>query len=171
MAPERDAASPPPSPPLRLREGAIATLFLTGALLVLLGLTRTAVIAYAQQIDLFYIAAMLIALAIPGPILRIWDLPGQLLLWNAIGWCLGLAILGMPSIGATPMLPLILMAFTISFWPRAEDGLVPWIASGIALVGGFLICWALWDNVYADIPFMSIQSLAVASINPPHQGY
>ncbi len=156
MAPEPDAASPPPSPPFRLRDGGIATLFLIAALLILLGLTRTDVIAYAQQIDLFYITVMLIALAVPGPIIRLWDLPGQLLLWNAAGWCLGLAILGMASFGATPMLPLILIAFALSFWPREDGAPLPWMGASIGLAGGFLICWALWDNVYADIPFTSI---------------
>lgn len=156
MAPEPDAASPPPSPPFRLRDGGIATLFIIAALLILLGLTRTDLVAYAQQLDLFYITALLITLALPGPILRLWDLPGQLLLWNAAGWCLGLAILGMPSIGATPMLPLTLIVFAISFWPRAEGVPVPWLGASITLVGGFLTCWALWGSAYVDIPFTSI---------------
>ena len=156
MAPEPDADPPPRSSPFRLRDGGIATLFLIAALLILLGLTRTDVIAYAQQLDLFYITAVLIALASPGPLLRAWDIPGFLLLWNAAGWCLGLAILGIPSIGATPMLPLILIAFALSFWPREDGAPLPWTGAGIGLGGGFLICWALWNNVYADIPFTSI---------------
>lgn len=156
MAPEPDAASPRPSRSFRLRDGGIATFFLIAALLILLGLTRTDVIAYAQQIDLFYITVMLIALAVPGPIVRPWDLPGQLLLWNAAGWCLGLVILGIPSFGASPMLPLILIAFALSFWPREDSGPLPWMGASIALAGGFLICWALWDNAYVDIPFTNI---------------
>lgn len=156
MAPVPDATSPPPTPPLRIREGGIASLFLTGALLILFGLTRTDVIAYAQQLDLFYITAVLIALAIPGPVLRLWDLAGQLFLWNAAGWCLGLSLLGMASIGAMPMLPLILIVFALSFWPRPENAPVPWLGGSIALIGGFLVCWALWSNVYADLPLTGI---------------
>jgi hypothetical protein len=156
MALEPDAAPRPPSSPFRLRDGGIATLFLIAALLILLGITRTDVIAYAQQVDLFYITAMLIALAVPGPIIRLWDLPGQLWLWNAAGWCLGLVIFGMASFGATPMLPLILIAFALTFWPREDGAPLPWTGASIGLVGGFLICWALWDNAYADIPLISI---------------
>lgn len=144
------------SPLFRLKDGAIATLFLLGALLILLGLTRADVIHYAQQLQLFYIAAAMIALSVPGPIVRPWDLPGQLLLWNAIGWCLGLSVFGMASIGAMPLFPLVLLGLALTFWPRQVDMPTPWLGAGIALVGGFLICWTLWGNVYADIPFTTV---------------
>ena len=153
MVPDHGDAS---SSPFRLKDGVIATLFLLGALLILVGLTRTDVIHYAQQLDLFYIAAFILALSLPGPIVRLWDLPGQLLLWNAIGWCLGLSIFGMTSIGAMPMLPLVLLGFALTYWPRPDTTPIPWLGAGIALTGGFLLCWALWGNVYADIPFTTV---------------
>ena len=140
----------------RLREGWIASLFLLSALLILLGLTRADVIHYSQQLGLFYISAAMLALSIPGPIIRLWDLPGQLFLWNAGGWCLGLSVLGMASIGAMPMLPLVLMGFALTFWPRPDNVPIPWLGAAIAFVGGFLLCWALWGNVYADIPFTTV---------------
>lgn len=144
--------APDSSPALRLRDGAIASLFILGGLVLLLALTRTDVIAYAPQRDLFYLAAGLIALAIPGPLLRAWDLPGQLLLWNAAGWCLGLSLLGMASIGAITMFPLVLLAFAITFWPREDDWPVPWAGLMIAFIGGGIVCWALWEMVYTDAP-------------------
>jgi|GEM_PF-6329268 len=143
-----------PSAVFRLKDGWIATLFLIGALLLMIGITRTDVIHYAQQVSLFDFTAFLIALTIPGPILTIWDLPGQLLLWNAVGWCLGLSLFGMASIGATPVAPLILLGFALSFWPRPEGTSIPWLGAGIAAVGGFLICWTLWESAFVEIPFI-----------------
>lgn len=141
------------SPHLRFRDGWIATLLLIGAVILLYAITHTDVVFYAQQHDLFLVAATILALAIPGPILRLWDIPGRLMLWNATGWCLALLVFGMASIGATTMFPLILIAVAISFWPRPDDGPVPWLAMSIALVGGFIVCWLLWDSAYAEIPF------------------
>lgn len=140
----------------RWRDGAIATLLILAALVILLGLTRTDLIHYSQQHDLFYITSGLIALSLPGPILRVWDVPGQLLLWNAVGWGLGLAIFGMVSIGSAPILPLVLLGASLTFWPRSDDETTPWLGAMIALAGGFLVCWILWGNVYADIPFTTV---------------
>lgn len=151
MTPAPDPASPPPS--LRLRDGWITTLLLIGAVLLLYAITHIDVIFYAPQHDLFLIGAALLALAIPGPILRLWDIPGRLMLWNATGWCLALLVFGMASIGATTMFPLILIAVAITFWPRADDRPIPWLALSIALAGGFVACWLLWDSAYAEIPF------------------
>jgi len=144
------------SSPFRWRDGAIATLLILAGLAILVGLTRTDVVYYSQQHDLFIITSAVIAVSAPGPILRIWDVPGQLLLWNAAGWCLGLTILGMASIGATPILPLVLLGAALTFWPRADDVPAPWLGAMIALAGGFLVCWILWGNVYPDIPFTTI---------------
>lgn len=143
-----------PSAAFRLKDGWIATLFLIGALLLIIGITRTDVIRYAEQVDLFDFTALLIALTIPGPILAIWDLPGQLLLWNAAGWCLGLSLFGMASVGATPVVPLILLGFALSFWPRREGIPIPWLGAGISALGGFLICWALWERAFTGMPFI-----------------
>jgi hypothetical protein len=138
------AVAPQPRPPLRLRDGAIAALFLLGATVIMLALTRADVIAYAPQRPLFVLVAALIATASPGPLLRIWDLPGQILLANAAGWCLAVALLGMPSIGATPLLPLILLGFGATFWPREVGTPVPLLGLAIAFAGGGLLCWAVW---------------------------
>ncbi|HWV25288.1 MAG TPA: hypothetical protein VNZ58_13955 [Thermomicrobiales bacterium] len=143
-------------PLLRWRDGAIPTALILVGLVILFGLTRTNVIHYSQQHDLFYITAGLIALSVPGPIVRIWDIPGQLLLWNALGWGLGLVIFGMASIGATPILPLVLLGAALTFWPRTEDEPSPWLGATIALAGGFIACWVLWGNVYPDIPFTAV---------------
>lgn len=140
-------------PFFRWRDGGIATVLILAGLVILFGLTRTEIIRFSQQHDLFTLTLILIALAMPGPIVRLWDLPGQLLLWNAIGWGTGLALLGMPSIGATPALPVVLLGAALTFWPRPADEPVPWLGATIALVGGFLACWVLWGNVYLDIPF------------------
>lgn len=156
MASNHTNGSPRPSPPFRFRDGSLATLSILGGLVMLLGLTRVDIIHYAQQRDLYYITVALIALSLPGPIVTLWDLPGQLLLWNALGWGLGLSILGLPSIGATPLLPLVLLAIALTFWPRPDDLPIPWLGAMIALVGGFLTCWALWGNEYGEIPFMTI---------------
>lgn len=141
------------SPPVRLRDGWITSLLLIGAVIVILALTRTDLIFYAQQRDLFLIAAMILALSTPGPVLRLWEMPGLLLLWNATGWCLALLVFGMPSIGATMMFPLILMVVAATFWPRPEERPLPWLAMSISLIGGFVICWLLWDSPYARLPF------------------
>lgn len=147
----------PDSPPLlRLRDGAIASIFIVLGLLVLLALTRADVIAYAPQRELFYFAAALIALAIPGPVIRAWDLVGQLLLWNSAGWCLGLSLLGMASFGAITLFPLVLLAFAITFWPRDEDWPVPWAGIMISFAGGIIVCWALWEMVYTATPVIAL---------------
>ena len=145
--------SPPPSPWLRFQEGGIASLFLVGALLLMIGITRTDVIAYSQQLDLFYFTALMIGLAIPGPLVTLLDLPGQLFLWNAAGWCFGLTIFGLSSIGATPMFALVLLGLALTFWPRTDDLPIPWLGAAIAFIGGFAICWALWGDVYLELPF------------------
>lgn len=145
-----------PAAHFRLRDGAIATILILIGLLVLLAISRTEVVRFSQQYELFLITAGVIALSLPGPIVRLWDLPGQLLLWNGLGWGLGLSFLGLPSIGATPLVPMILIAAAITFWPREDDWPVPWAGAGIAIIGGFITCWLLWNNVYPDIPFTDV---------------
>lgn len=137
---------------LRLREGWIATLFLIGATVVLLLVTRTDVVQFAPQEPLYLVTAALFALSIPGPMVRLWDLPGQLFFWNAMGWGTGLTLFGLASVGSLPILPLILAAFGVSFWPREPGSTAPWQAITIALIGGLLVCWMFWGDVAFEIP-------------------
>ena len=138
--------------PVRLREGWPATLVLLLAALILLGISRTAVVTFSDHLPAFRLTVALIALALPGPVLRLWDLPGQLLLWNATGWCLALVVLGMTSIGATPILPLVLLLLGLSLWPR-ETGTPPfWLPGAIALAGGFIACAIVWNDLVLPLP-------------------
>ncbi len=151
MANTPDAA--PPRPFFRFRDGWIATLSLLGAALTLLGISRTSVIVSSDQQALFPFAAGLVALALPGPMLRAWDIPGQILLWNASGWCLALLVMGLSSFGALTILPLILLLFGLTSWPRAEGVPVMWLPGGIALVGGFAVCLVAWEDIAFAMPF------------------
>jgi hypothetical protein len=152
MANSPDAASPQPF--FRIREGWIATLSMLAAALALLGISRTSVIATSDQHILFPIAAALVALALPGPFLRVWDVPGQILLWNASGWCLALLVMGISSFGALTMLPVILLLFGLSSWPRAEGVPVLWLPAAITLGGGFIACVIVWEEIAFTIPFV-----------------
>jgi hypothetical protein len=152
MATAPDAAPPTPSPRLRLRDGWLATLAILAAALVLLGLARTSVIAASDERDLFPFAAAVTALALPGPILRLWDVPGQILLWNAAGWCLGLLVMGLSSVGAQPMLPLIILLFALTFWPRTEGTPVLWVPGAVAFLGGAGACILAWEEIAPAIP-------------------
>jgi hypothetical protein len=137
----------------RLREGWITTLFLLAATVILFLVTRTEVVRFAPQEHLYLITAGLFALSIPGPIVRLWDLPAQLFFWNAMGWGTGLVLFGLASVGSLPILPLILAALGVSFWPREPGSTAPWQAIAIALLGGLLVCWLAWGDIAFDIPF------------------
>lgn len=146
-------ASPDAAPTwLRLREGGLASLLLLLAALALYLVSRTAAILYAPQHDLYLVTVALFALAIPGPVLRPWDLAGQLFFWNAVGWAIGLVVFGLASVGSLPIWPLILAAFAITFWPRAPGTTLPWYAIAIVLVGGILVCWLAWGDVEFALP-------------------
>jgi hypothetical protein len=138
--------------PLRLREGGVATLFLLAAALALYLISRTDAIFYAPQHPLYLVTAVLFALSSPGPLLRPWDLPGQILYWNAVGWAIGLVIFGLASVGSLPILTLILAAFALSFWPRTPESTMPWHAIAIALLGGLFVCWLAWGDVEFALP-------------------
>lgn len=136
----------------RLREGWMAALFLLGATLSLLFITRTDVVNFSPQEHLYLATAGLLALTIPGPLLRPWDLPAQLFFWNAIGWGIGLVVFGLASVGALPILPLILAAFGLSFWPRDPGRTAPPEAIVIASLGGLLVCFIAWGDIEFSIP-------------------
>lgn len=137
---------------LRLREGGIAALFLLAAAVVLILFSRTDAIYFAPQHPLYLITAGLFALSAPGPLLRPWDLPGQILFFNAVGWSIGLVTFGLASVGSLPILTLILAAFAFSFWPRTPGSTIPWQAIAIALLGGLLVCWLAWGDVEFALP-------------------
>ncbi len=109
-------------------------------------------IYYAPQHPLYLITAALYALSIPGPLLRHPDLPGQLLFWNAGGWALGLALFGLASVGALPILPLILALVGYTFWPRTQASTLPPGVVAIVLLGGFAVCWLAWGDVEFALP-------------------
>lgn len=138
--------------PFRLREGGVATLFLLAAAVALVLIARTDAIYYAPQHPLYLITAALFALSSPGPLLRPLDLPGQILFWNAVGWAIGLALFGLASVGAFPILTLILAAFAVSFWPRTPGSTIPWQSIAIALIGGLFVCWIAWGDVEFALP-------------------
>jgi hypothetical protein len=137
---------------LRLREGGIASLFLLAAALALYLITLTDAIEFAPQHNLYLITVALFALSIPGPLLRAWDLPGQVLFWNAVGWAIGLVIFGLASVGSLPVVTLILAVFAWSFWPRTPQTTMPWRPVAIALLGGFIVCWIAWGEVVFELP-------------------
>ena len=138
--------------PFRLREGGLASLLLLAAALALALMARADTIYYAPQHPLYLITAALYALSIPGPLLRHWDMPGQLLFWNAGGWALGLAMFGLASVGALPILPLILALVGYTFWPRTPESTLPPGAVAIVLIGGFVVCWLAWGDVEFALP-------------------
>jgi hypothetical protein len=137
---------------LRLREGGIASLFLLAAAVALYLITLTDAIEFAPQHNLYLITVALFALSIPGPLLRAWDLPGQVFFWNAVGWAIGLVIFGLASVGSLPVVTLILAAFAWSFWPRVPQTTMPWRSVAIALLGGFIVCWIAWGEVVFELP-------------------
>lgn len=137
---------------LRLREGGVAALFLLLAALALYLISRTDAIFYAPQHSLYLITAGLFALSSPGPLVRMWDLPGQILYWNAVGWAIGLVVFGLASVGSLPIVTLILAAFALTFWPREPGTTMPWQAIAIALLGGLLVCWLAWGDVEFALP-------------------
>lgn len=145
--------SPDATPSLfRLREGWIASLFLLGATVTLFLITRTEVVRFAPQETLYIVTAALFAVTIPGPLVRLWDLPAQLFFWNAMGWGAGLAIFGLASVGSLPIWPLILALLGLTFWPREPETTAPWEAILIASMGGFLVCFMAWGDVVFEIP-------------------
>jgi hypothetical protein len=80
--------------------------------------------------------------------------PGQVLLWNASGWCLALLVMGLSSFGALTILPLILLLFGLTSWPRAEGVPMMWLPGGIAFVGGFAICLVAWEDLAFTMPWI-----------------
>jgi len=130
----------------RLRQGWAPALVLLAAAVILYGISRTGVVARSDHVLPLQVATGIILLALPGTLLRAWDVPGQLLVWNASGWCLGLVALNLATVGATTTVPLVLLLVALSLWPRTA-GLPPLGLPGpITLVGGVVACAILWES-------------------------
>ena len=134
------------APPVRLRQGWASALVLLAAAGVLYGISRTGVVASSDHVLPLQVAIGIILLALPGPLLRTWDVPGQLLVWNAAGWCLGLVALGLANVGATTIVPLVLLLLALSRWPRTAGVPPLWLPGAIALAGGVVACGILWES-------------------------
>lgn len=132
---------------LRWRQGWTAALLLLGATIAQLLILRADPIEFSPNRSLYEFPIWLFAAAILCPLVRILHAPGIILTANGIGWCMGLAVLGLESVGALPIWPLLLAALAVTFWPRESD--LPWpvMAIMIAVLGGILVCVMMWQNL------------------------
>lgn len=112
---------------------------------------RTEVVQESSQRGLFLITAVLLTLAVPGPVVPQVGLPCQVVLWYAIGWSSGIVLFGIGANGALPMLPLILVGFGLTFWPAGREGRFPWQAAAIGVISGMIACGMLWGF---DLPLL-----------------
>jgi hypothetical protein len=70
---------------------------------------------------------------------------GLLLAWNALGLGLGLLGVGLFSVGAVMVFPVVLLIFALATWPRLPGTPVLPPAVTLALVGGAgAALWFLW---------------------------
>lgn len=70
---------------------------------------------------------------------------GLLLAWNALGVGLGLLGVGLFSVGAVMVLPVVLVIFALATWPRGPGTPVLPPAVTMALVGGMVTAlWFVW---------------------------
>lgn len=134
----------------RVRQGAVAAIFALAAGITMLLITRVDTIEYAPQRQFYVIAAVILMLSALGPLVDMLDTVGLILLWNGVGWSIGLAVLGLESVGSMPLWPLMLAALALTFWPRVPGKSLPLSAILIAVAGGFLICWLGWADPIPD---------------------
>lgn len=146
-----------PNVVLRLKQGWLAFVFTLAAGVSLLLLARVDTIAWAPQKPLYLIAAWILVISSIGPLVELLDVPAQILLWNGTGWSIGLAVLGLESVGAMPLWPLMLASLGLTFWPRSPERSLPPTAIAIALIGGFLVCWLGWAEPDLSIPSSWLQ--------------
>ena len=130
----------------RLRQGAIPAMFALAAGGSMLLITRVDTIEFSLQRPLYIVAGWLLIISAIGALVRVLDTAGLILLWNAMGWSAGLAVLGLESVGSMPLWPLMLGALALTFWPRVPGQSLPPAAIVIALAGGFAICWLGWAD-------------------------
>ena len=70
---------------------------------------------------------------------------GLLLAWNALGLGLGLLGVGLFSVGAVMVFPVVLVIFALATWPRLPGSPVLPPAVTMALVGGMVTAlWFVW---------------------------
>lgn len=135
-----------------IRESGLAFAFTLAAGGTLLLMTRSNVIKFSDHLLLYQIAAwILIGAAVISLIPQLKPF-AELLVWNGTGWSAGLAVLGLESVGAMPLWPIMLAALALTFWPRQEDRHVPASAIAVALIGGVLVCWLAWES--PDLSFL-----------------
>lgn len=130
----------------RIRSGGLAALFTLAAGLSLLLLSRVSVVAWSDHTILYPIAGWILIIASLGPLIPVLKPYCELLVWNGTGWSIGLAVLGLDTVGAMPMWPIMLAALALTFWPREEEQRLPASAIVIALLGGALVCWLAWSQ-------------------------
>ena len=70
---------------------------------------------------------------------------GLLLAWSALGMGLGLLGVGLFSVGAVMVFPVVLLVFALATWPREPGAPVLPPAVTMALVGGVVVAlWFVW---------------------------
>lgn len=135
----------------RFRLGGLAALFTLAAGLSLVLLSRVRVIEQNDHTLLYQVAAGILIIASVGPLIDALKPYAELLVWNGAGWSVGLAILGLDTVGAMPLWPIMLAALALTFWPRSAETQLPATAIVIAALGGALVCWLAWEN--PELPF------------------
>lgn len=132
--------------PQRIRSGGLAALFTLAAGVSLLLLSRVTVIAYSEHTILYLVAGWIVVAGAVGPLVPVLKPYGELLVWNGTGWSIGLAVLGLDTVGAMPMWPIMLVALALTFWPREPEESLPVSAIAIAVLGGIFVCWLAWTQ-------------------------
>lgn len=78
---------------------------------------------------------------------------GLLLTWNALGLGIGLLVIGIFSVGALMVFPVVLLVLALSSWPREPgDSIATWPAQ-LALIGGVTVTlgFAAIDHLLAGV--------------------
>lgn len=109
-------------------------------------LSRVTVIEFSDHTILYPIAGCIFILASIGPLFTVLKPYCELLVWNGTGWSIGLAVLGLDTVGAMPMWAIVLAALALTFWPRESEQQLPVFAIAISLLGGALVCWLAWSQ-------------------------
>lgn len=130
----------------RVRKNGLAVVFTLAAAVSLFLLSRVTVIANSDHQLLYQLASWIFFAASIGPLIAVLKPYCELLVWNGAGWSIALAVMGLDTVGAMPMWPIMLAAVGLTYWPREEGQHLPVSAIGIALVGGIIACWLLWEQ-------------------------
>lgn len=130
----------------RIRSGGLAALFTLAAGVSLVLLSQVTVIEFSDHTLLYPISGSILILASVGPLFTTIKPYCELLVWNGTGWAIGLAVLGLDTVGAMPMWAIVLAALALTFWPRESEQQLPVSAIAISLTGGVLVCWLAWSQ-------------------------